>query len=75
MVFQFSRAAAWLTAIQNVMFGLEDKGMRGKELRRNRHALSRKLVGLKDSINRRPHRCRRHEATGRIAARSASIPR
>src|SRR3979409_2075586 len=54
MVFQFAELLPWLTAMQNVMFGLEMKGMRGAELR----ATARRyleLVGLSDSLNRRPH--------------------
>src|SRR5216683_4854985 len=33
MVFQHAELLPWLTAMQNVMFGLEMKGMRGVELR------------------------------------------
>ena len=33
MVFQFAELLPWLTALQNVMFGLEMKGVRGAELR------------------------------------------
>src|SRR5262249_19526337 len=33
MVFQFAELLPWLTALQNVMSGLEMKGMRGAELR------------------------------------------
>jgi NitT/TauT family transport system ATP-binding protein len=44
----------WLTALQNVMFGLEMKGMRGTALR-DTAARYLGLVGLTDSINRRPH--------------------
>ena len=54
MVFQHAELLPWLSALQNVMFGLEMKGMRGAELR----ATAQKyldLVGLKDSQNRRPH--------------------
>jgi len=54
MVFQFAELLPWLTALQNVMFGLEMKGMRGAELRdtATRHL---ELVGLQDSLSRRPH--------------------
>jgi NitT/TauT family transport system ATP-binding protein len=54
MVFQHAELLPWLTALQNVMFGLEMKGMRGGELRdtANRYL---DLVGLTDSHNRRPH--------------------
>src|SRR5438034_6592123 len=54
MVFQFAELLPWLTALQNVMFGLEMKGMRGRELRdtATRHL---ELVGLGDSLDRRPH--------------------
>ena len=41
MVFQFAELLPWLTALQNVMFGLEMKGMRGAAAARHRHALSR----------------------------------
>jgi NitT/TauT family transport system ATP-binding protein len=54
MVFQFAELLPWLTAQQNVMFGLEMKGMRGAELR-DTAAHYLELVGLKDSLNRRPH--------------------
>jgi NitT/TauT family transport system ATP-binding protein len=54
MVFQFAELLPWLTALQNVMFGLEMKGMAGAELRETaRRYLD--LVGLRDSWNRRPH--------------------
>src|ERR1700684_1069129 len=33
MVFQHAELLPWLNALQNVMFGLEMKGMRGNELR------------------------------------------
>ncbi len=54
MVFQHAALLPWLTALENVMFGLEMKGMRGAELR---EAAQRylALVGLKDSTNRRPY--------------------
>src|SRR5256886_7282349 len=32
MVFQFAELLPWLTALENVMFGLEMKGMRGRDL-------------------------------------------
>jgi NitT/TauT family transport system ATP-binding protein len=54
MVFQFAELLPWLTALQNVMFGLEMKGMRGGELR-DTAARYLELVGLKDSMQRRPH--------------------
>src|SRR4051812_38710652 len=54
MVFQFAELLPWLTAMQNVMFGLEMKGMRGRELR-DTAARYLDLVGLGDSRNRRPH--------------------
>ena len=54
MVFQFAELLPWLTALQNVMFGLEMKGVRGAELR-NTAARYLELVGLKDSMHRRPH--------------------
>ena len=54
MVFQHAELLPWLSAMQNVMFGLEMKGMRGAELRDTaRRYLD--LVGLTDSYNRRPH--------------------
>src|SRR5437016_6792995 len=54
MVFQFAELLPWLTALQNVMFGLEMKGMRGAELRATATRYL-ELVGLKDSGNRRPY--------------------
>jgi len=54
MVFQHAELLPWLSALQNVMFGLEMKGMRGAELRQTAERYL-ELVGLKDSQNRRPH--------------------
>jgi NitT/TauT family transport system ATP-binding protein len=54
MVFQFAELLPWLSALQNVMFGLEMKGVRGAELRETA-ARYLDLVGLSDSGNRRPH--------------------
>ena len=54
MVFQHAELLPWLSAMQNVMFGLEMKGMRGAELRSTAEKYL-DLVGLKDSQNRRPH--------------------
>jgi len=54
MVFQFAELLPWLTAMQNVMFGLEMKGMRGAQLRATATRYL-ELVGLSDSLNRRPH--------------------
>src|ERR1043166_4356039 len=54
MVFQFAELLPWLTALQNVMFGLEMKGMRGAELRATATRYL-ELVGLADSLGRRPH--------------------
>src|SRR5690349_6053726 len=54
MVFQHAELLPWLTALQNVMFGLEMKGMRGVELRETATRYL-DLVGLTDSHNRRPH--------------------
>src|SRR3954454_4748418 len=54
MVFQHAELLPWLSAMQNVMFGLEMKGMRGRELRDTAEKYL-DLVGLKDSQNRRPH--------------------
>lgn len=53
-VFQQAQLLPWLTAMQNVMFGLEMKGVQGEELQ---HAALRnlELVGLEASRNRRPH--------------------
>ena len=53
-VFQHAELLPWLSALQNVMFGLEMKGMRGAELRTTAEKYL-DLVGLKDSQNRRPH--------------------
>ena len=54
MVFQHAELLPWLSAMQNVMFGLEMKGMRGTELRDTAMKYL-ELVGLTDSQNRRPH--------------------
>jgi len=54
MVFQHAELLPWLTALQNVEFGLEMKGARGTAL----HDTAMKyltLVGLKDSVKRRPY--------------------
>ena len=54
MVFQHAELLPWLTALENVMFGLEMKGIRGAALRDTaRRYLD--LVGLGASLNRRPH--------------------
>jgi NitT/TauT family transport system ATP-binding protein len=54
MVFQHAELLPWLSAMQNVMFGLEMKGMRGALLRETAKKYL-DLVGLADSHNRRPH--------------------
>jgi NitT/TauT family transport system ATP-binding protein len=54
MVFQHAELLPWLSALQNVMFGLEMKGLRGGELRDTAEKYLA-LVGLLDSQNRRPH--------------------
>jgi len=54
MVFQHAELLPWLSARQNVMFGLEMKGMRGAELRDTAEKYL-ELVGLTESQNRRPH--------------------
>ena len=54
LVFQHAELLPWLTAQQNVMFGLEMKGIRGKELK-DTAMRCLELVGLKDSADRRPH--------------------
>jgi NitT/TauT family transport system ATP-binding protein len=54
MVFQFAELLPWLTALQNVMFGLEMKGLRGAPLRATATRYL-ELVGLGDSLHRRPH--------------------
>ena len=54
MVFQHAELLPWLTAIENVMFGLEMKHMRGQVLVDTAMRYL-DLVGLKDSARRRPH--------------------
>lgn len=54
MVFQHAELLPWLTAAENVMFGLEMKGIRGPALR-DTALRYLDLVGLKDSAGRRPH--------------------
>src|SRR5271154_4721439 len=54
IVFQHAELLPWLTALQNVEFGLEMKGMRGSALHEaSMRALE--LVGLKDAAERRPY--------------------
>src|SRR5476651_1524419 len=54
MVFQHAELLPWLNAKQNVMFGLEMKGLRGSALRDTAEKYLA-LVGLTDSQKRRPH--------------------
>src|SRR5262245_2166196 len=54
MVFQHAELLPWLSAVQNVMFGMEMKGIRGEQLRETVENYLN-LVGLTDSQNRRPH--------------------
>jgi NitT/TauT family transport system ATP-binding protein len=54
MVFQHAELLPWLNALQNVMFGLEMKGLRGATLRETAEKYL-ELVGLTDSQKRRPH--------------------
>jgi NitT/TauT family transport system ATP-binding protein len=54
MVFQHAELLPWLTALENVMFGLEMKGARGAGLRETAQRYL-DLVGLKDSGSRRPY--------------------
>jgi NitT/TauT family transport system ATP-binding protein len=54
IVFQHAELLPWLTALQNVMFGLEMKGLRGAALRDTAEKYL-DLVGLAASKNRRPH--------------------
>lgn len=54
LVFQHAELLPWLSALQNVMFGLELKGVRGKELKDTAmHYLE--LVNLSDAADRRPY--------------------
>lgn len=54
MVFQHAELLPWLTAVENVMFGLEMKGMRGAALTDTAMQYL-DLVGLAESARRRPH--------------------
>jgi NitT/TauT family transport system ATP-binding protein len=54
MVFQHAELLPWLSALQNVMFALEMKGMRGATLR-DTALRYLDLVGLAASQDRRPH--------------------
>jgi NitT/TauT family transport system ATP-binding protein len=54
MVFQHAELLPWLTALKNVEFGLEMKGMRGAVLCDTAMKYLT-LVGLGDSVNRRPY--------------------
>ena len=54
LVFQHAELLPWLSALQNVMFGLELKGMRGAELKDTAmHYLE--LVHLAEAAHRRPY--------------------
>ncbi len=54
MVFQHAELLPWRTALRNVEFGLQLKGMSAADVRpRAEEALT--LVGLADSMGRRPH--------------------
>jgi len=53
MVFQHAELLPWLSARQNVMFGLEMKGVRGERLREAAEKYL-ELVGLTSSGSRRP---------------------
>jgi NitT/TauT family transport system ATP-binding protein len=54
MVFQQAQLLPWMTALQNVMFGLQMKGVQGKALTDTAMRYL-DLVGLGESWNRRPH--------------------
>ena len=54
MVFQQAQLLPWLTARQNVQFGLEMKGVSGAALRETTERFLH-LVGLEAAANRRPH--------------------
>lgn len=54
LVFQHAELLPWLSALQNVMFGLEMKGMRGPQLQETAMRYL-DLVGLAESADRRPH--------------------
>ncbi|NLS06875.1 ABC transporter ATP-binding protein [Rhizobium sp. P32RR-XVIII] len=54
LVFQHAELLPWLSALQNVMFGLEMKGMRGAQLQETAMRYL-DLVGLAESADRRPH--------------------
>jgi NitT/TauT family transport system ATP-binding protein len=54
IVFQHAELLPWLNALRNVEFGLEMKGMRGAELRDTAMKYLT-LVGLQDSVKRRPY--------------------
>ncbi len=54
LVFQHAELLPWLSAVKNVMFGLEMKGMRGPELKETAMRYL-DLVGLKDAADRRPY--------------------
>jgi NitT/TauT family transport system ATP-binding protein len=54
MVFQQAELLPWLTAFENVKFGLEMKGIRGTALA-DTAMQCLDLVGLKESWNRRPY--------------------
>ncbi len=54
MVFQHAELLPWLSALKNVEFGLEMKGLRGAALH-DTALRYLQLVGLAESVNRRPY--------------------
>jgi len=76
MVFQHAELLPWLTALKNVEFGLEMKGMRGTALRDTAMKYLT-LVGLGDSVKTGAPISSRVACSSASAspARSRSIPR
>ena len=70
MVFQHAELLPWLSAMQNVMFGLEMKGMRGAAVARHGEEISRS--GGLDGFAEPPpaSALRRHEAARRHRPRA-----
>ena len=70
MVFQHAELLPWLSALQNVMFGLEMKGVRGAPLREAAEKYLH-LVGLRDSAKSpSTPAVRRYEAACRHRSRA-----
>ena len=74
MVFQHAELLPWLSAMQNVMFGLEMKGLRGATLARHGEEISRAGGPHRFAEPPPASALRRHEAARRHRARARHRP-